>query len=168
MIALVSGSRKILSSLSVATWGPAWLSGLIRSSLAHLCQDDDTSSISFVGTRPWATDSISARCRDSAVSWTMPILAAGGIVTRLTQHNKVNKLSWPDALTDSSSRVWIALLRVPSLNDSGARSLYLIAGGGVRVSYRIHESSIAMLAKLAYRNNFPSILIDQGIHSANF
>src|ERR1700678_4581949 len=74
MIALVSGSRKILSSLSVATWGPARLSGLIRSSLAHLCQDDDTSSISFVGTRPWATDSISARCRDSAVSWTMPII----------------------------------------------------------------------------------------------
>src|SRR5271156_492685 len=122
MIALVSGSRKILSSLSVATWGPAWLSGLIRSSLAHLCQDDDTSSISLVGTRPWATvgtrpwatDSISARCRDSAVSWTMPILAAVGIVTRLAHHNKVDKLSWPDALTESSSRVWIALLRVPS------------------------------------------------------
>src|ERR1700678_1270166 len=114
MIALVSGSRKILSSLSVAIWGPAWLSGLIRSSLVHLRQDDDTSSISFVGTRPWATDSISARCRDSAVSWTLPILAAVGIVTRLPQHNKADKLSWPAALTEASSRVWIALLRVPS------------------------------------------------------
>src|SRR3984957_13531039 len=74
MIALVSGSRKILSSLSVATRGDAWLSGSIRSSLAHLCQDEDTSSIFFVGTRPWAKDSISARCRDSAVPWTMPII----------------------------------------------------------------------------------------------
>ena len=49
---------------------------------------------------------------------------------------------------------------LPQVITTGECGRRRASSGGVRVSYRIHESSIAILAKLAYQDNFPNIFID--------